>query len=667
MKKLLILLLFTPAFTTAAGPGAPDKTRRALLDDILHVKQEFADKQSPGAAPASQENFDVFNYKLDIVLDTDKLEISGSTGIFAVSLTDGLTSIDLDFHSVMNVIEVWNSSGNLTFSHNDNILTVTLDKAYNAGDTIRVAVEYDGKPQQAYWGAFMWEYHGSDLVVATLSEPWGARTWWPCKDRPDDKATAEIQITAPDWMTCVANGELESRTNNGDGTFTFRWVESYPLTTYLVSIACTNYAYWTDTYVTGDADTMRIDFFAYPEDYNKAQEDWNVTAGMIETFVGLFGEYPFIQERYGMAEFPWTYGAMEHQTCTSYGSGLITGDHYFDPIVAHELAHQWWGDLVTCETWADIWLNEGFATYSEALEVEVSQGEQAFADYIDLLESYSGYFSDTVYDPTELFSITVYKKGGLVLHMLRHIMGSEAFFNGLREYGWNSGFAYGTAKTDDFNGVMESIQGSDLDWFFEPWLNYPWYPHYRYSWSKSMNGGDWLLNLRIEQEQTQTLYTMPIDVKISFDGGDTLLTIVDSLEVQVFQIILPDEPTNVVLDPDNWILCDLKYVGVDNESGDAPRALTGTGIGSNRPNPFNPRTVIPYFIGGNVPAAATLSVYDMTGRLVRTLVDDVAAPGEHSAVWDGRDGAGHEAVSGVYICRLQCGNFSDSRRLVMLK
>ena len=668
LKKILVFLLAVSVVPAAAVRDVPVDERRALLDDILHVKQQFADKQSPGVALASQDDFDVFNYKLDLVLDTDNYKVSGTTGIFAISLAGGLSSIDLNFHSLMNVLHVRNNSGNLDYSHIGDILTITLDKSYDAGDTLRVAVDYDGKPQLASEGAFMWEYHGSDLVVATLSEPWGARTWWPCKDRPDDKATAEIQITAPDWMTCVSNGEFVSRTNNGDGTFTFLWVESYPITTYLISIACTNYEYWTDTYITGDADTMRVDFFAYPEDYDDALEDWNITSGMIETFAGLFGEYPFLRERYGMVEFPWTYGAMEHQTCTSYGSGLITGDHYFDPIVAHELAHQWWGNLVTCETWADIWLNEGFATYSEALEVEVSQGEQAFADYIDLLESYSGYFSDTVYDPYYLFGTTVYKKGGLVLHMLRHIMGSDTFFEGLRKYAWNSGFDYGTAVTDDFIGVMESTHGSGLDWFFEPWLNYPWYPHYRYWWSTSHGDGDWLLNLTIEQAQSQTLYTMPIDLKVTTGAGDSLFTIVDSLEVQAFQFSFEDEPTDLVIDPDNWILCDLTHVGVDNEEGGSiPGLKNETRIGRNRPNPFNPRTVIPFFTAGNSPVPATLSIYDMGGRLVRILVDEVVMPGEHTAAWDGRTEAGIATASGVYICRLRCGNVDDSRRLVLLK
>ena len=403
---------------------------------------------------------------------------------------------------------------------------------------------------------------------------------------------------------------------------------------------------------------MPVTHYVYPEDLADAQVDFTITVPAIDFFASVYGEYPFIEEKYGMAEFPWG-GAMEHQTLTSYGTVLIRGDHYYDYILVHELSHMWWGDWVTCRTWEDIWLNEGFATYSEALWFEDQGGFSDYKDYMAYLDWY-GYFNGPIYDPWETFGRTVYKKGAWVLHMLRHVLGErQDLLDVLALYG--SEHAYGTAITSEFQAAAETVYGASLDWFFQEWVYGMNRPRYEYAWVTSNAGDHWDLMVHVDQVQTDCgLYTMPIDIVVETPQGSTTFVVWNDALSQDFFLEVAGQPTAVYFDPDNWILKSVSPgTGIEGDAAVSRLALYPA------PNPFSESAGIAY----EVPAAghATLAVYDVAGRLVRTLVDSDIQAGRHSVAWDGTDGSGARAAAGVYFCRLASGSETASRKLILAK
>ena len=310
---------------------------------------------------APEHNFDILHYQFDWKIDFDSRCIEGKAIVTARSLINNLDKITLHLDDTMNVTKITQTLIPLNFIHDNDVLDINLIQLYHSDEEFKVEITYYGFPQSG----LNFSYHENQPIIWSLDEPVGARNWFPCYDLPSDKATAEMRITVPEDMVVASNGSLIDVIDNPNNTATYIWQENYPIATYLISIAATNYEIFSDYYSSG-SEFMEVTYFVYPEDLSQAQEDFSMTVSMIEFYSQIFGEYPFLAEKYGMAEIPGN-TAMEHQTCTSYPSIIITGTHKYDWIVAHELAHQWWGNSVTLAEWADIWLNEGFATYSDAL------------------------------------------------------------------------------------------------------------------------------------------------------------------------------------------------------------------------------------------------------------------------------------------------------------
>jgi aminopeptidase N len=312
---------------------------------------------------------------------------------------------------------------------------------------------------------------------------------------------------------------------------------------------------------------MEIIYFVYPEDLIIAQEDFTVTPSMIEFYSSIFIEYPFLKEKYGMAEIPGS-TAIEHQTCTSYPSKLITGTHRYDWIIAHELAHQWWGDLVTLLDWPDIWLNEGFATYSDALWHEYIYGfeglKSRMIDFKNIYFTYHQGAEHPIYNPPlgHLFCSIEYEKAAWVLHMLRFITGDSKFWNILRRYALL--YAYGNASTKDFQQVCEEIYGGSLDWFFNEWIYESGYPIYQFGWGVISSN-----KIRIVINQIQEnfpIFRMPIELKFVFPSKEIKKVIWVEKKYNIFEFSFKQKPLQVLFDPNNWILCkveEFKKVGRD--------------------------------------------------------------------------------------------------------
>jgi aminopeptidase N len=426
-------------------------------------------------------------------------------------------------------------------------------------------------------------------------------------------------------------------------------------------VAVTKYAHWTAPYVGLDgATTMDVHYWSYPSDSARAVIDWSRNIEMMQFYAGLFGEYPFLTEKYAIAEFSHS-GAMEHQTATSYSSGYVNGQHNNDYIVVHELAHSWVGDMITMTEWSHAWCKEGFATLCEALYFESLYGTAYYHTYMDSLHplSYGAYQLFNISPP---LSAAIYYKGAWVLHMLRHVIGDADFFQGIYDYTNDPDLRYGTAVTEDLRDAFQAASGMDLVRFFDQWIYHPGYPTYDLGWSAAPAGGGYDLTLRVAQVQDPPwpIFAMPIDVAVDTDLGQERFVIGDSLPYQEFSLHVAGSPSAVVLDPDGWLI----------KTVTTTTAVAAEGVGMETgvrcwPNPS--RAAVTLRFAPTAAGPARLSVYDVLGRPVRRLVDGTAGPAAVTLQWDGADEAGRPLPAGVYFHRLETAQGVFTGRLVLLR
>ena len=521
------------------------------------------------AIAAAQDDVDIQRYFLVLEFIPTTRRVTGSVTIIGKSLVDGTQHLVLDLMSNMTVTAVRIGLTPYVYSRTGNLIDVTLDRPYNVDETFQVQVLYNGIPDATGFGSISWQKTGASALgsaVSTLSEPEGAKTWWPCKDRPDDKATVEEWWTVPSTWIATGNGLLIGSGPNGTGKTQYKWKMHGPLATYLVSVAATVYQTFSQTYNSLVGGTMPIDHYVYPEHLAAAQVSFSNLPAMIAFYAQKFGEYPFVEDKYGMSEFSWG-GAMEHSTNTSYGYQLVNGGHTYDYIMAHELSHQWWGDTVCPQTWADVWLNEGFATYSEALWAENLGGASGYRNYMNSFWSSS--FSGSVYNPNDLFGSTVYNKGGWVQHMLRHVVGDANFFNAMRD--WYANHTDGNGNTALYQATQEARYGATLDFFFQEWVYGTGQPRYEYGWTTAnLGNGTYRTYVRIRQTQTPAnLFTMPVDLTLVTPGGNQVRTVLDNQLDQDFTLDTSVPVTNLLIDDQDWILKQSKtFVAQTDVDGD---------------------------------------------------------------------------------------------------
>jgi len=611
----------------------------------------------------SDETIDVTYYKLDVAVDYNSKNIGGTITINAKSLQDGLNSLYLDLQSALKVNYINHNGKNITFTHENNIINLTLYKTYNLGEEFKIEVNYSGTPGSSGFGSFEFSSHNGYPAIWTLSEPYGASDWWPCKDTPADKAdSADIWITVEKSLIPISNGTLEEIIDNGT-THTYKWHSKYPIAQYLISLAITNYELYTNTFIT-ENDTMLVTHYNYPEKLTSTRKsDLDKTVTMLELFTELYGPYPFLEEKYGHAEFGWG-GGMEHQTCSSMGS-------FGETIVAHELAHQWFGDKITCKDWHHIWLNEGFATYSESAYLESVYGFNSYQNSIaaEMSSAKTAIGSIWVQDISsvgQIFSSSrSYAKGAVVLHMLRGVVGTETFYNILRTYAADTTLAYDVAVTEDFQKIAESVSGMDLEYFFSEWIYGENYPKYTIGWTFTDNGdGTYLAKVRILQATNSSpkYFTMPIELNFKTLSGDTTLTVFNNAQEEYFYITLNEAPLSFNFDPNNKIL---KHIYAITDVIDFEEIPSEFSLEQNYPNPFNPSTTIKYSIPRDVRGEkqeVRLMVYDILGREVATLVNKQQQAGNYEVNFDANN-----LGSGIYFYKLQSGSFIKSMKMLLIK
>ncbi|MEO8513994.1 MAG: M1 family metallopeptidase [Ignavibacteria bacterium] len=528
--------------------------------------------------------YDALDYDLTLSFDIPNKSINGlnymkvraesdTLRTIYVNLYDNLKVNSVGFQNMMRTginyenakdIKEWNEA---PFTQTTDYLIITLKEndVPAKGDIIALKIDYSGKPVKKGFDSFSFKELYGNMYIYTLSEPTWGPVWWPSKDFPDDKATINMHLNVPTGMKGVSNGLLQDSVNNGNGTSTFNWKSNYPIATYLTCIVVGNLTYWEDSYTSIDGSKqMPVVYYAFPKDSAKARIDWKPTPEMIKFYSQTFGEYPFIDEKYGLVQFGWTSGAMEHQTITSYGYLLVTGDNRYDFVNAHELSHHWFGDAVTLKNWKNIWLNEGFASYCEALWMEHKGGTTAYFDHMKGFDY--GYFGGTVYDPKGFIDnpaiyATIYQKGAWVLHMLRGIMGDEKFFAAMRAY--FEKYKYSNAETSDLKAIMEEYYGSPLDYFFDQWVfKGTGRPKYQYSWKfedfqGQKGSGAYTVRLNLKQVQDDDnidIYKMPVKITVVTAAGDKEFTVFNDQKDQAILLTVDSTPKEVLIDREGWIL-----------------------------------------------------------------------------------------------------------------
>ena len=491
-------------------------------------------------------NYDITYHKLEFTVDPAVASISGKVTTNFTAVTN-MTSITFDMFDALTATSATVNGTTTTFTQGGtNELTIALPTMLMAGGTATVVVEYNGTPPTGSgFGSFTTDVHGvnNTPVLWTLSEPFGARDWWPCKQDLNDKVDSiDVYITAPSQYVAVSNGiEPQDATYQviaGTNKIT-HFKHNYPIPAYLIAIAVTDYQIYNQQ---GGLGTAASPFFPivnymYPETASAQIASLAPTPSIINFYESKFGAYGFRNEKYGHCQFAWG-GGMEHTT-VSFMTANANGA-YSRSLIAHEMGHQWFGDKITCGSWKDIWLNEGITEYLSGLVVEFLDGNTAFRTWKNgKITSVTGivapstsnlYLTDTQATNTNrIFSSTVtYNKGSMVTHMLRNKLGDTVFYNAMNTYINNPQFAYKYAFTTDFKAQMETVTGLNLTEFFNDWVYGQGYPSYTISVQNLTGNQAKIIVNQTQSSPTVSFFEMPLEIKVTGAGGVTQTLRVDN-------------------------------------------------------------------------------------------------------------------------------------------
>lgn len=566
IKNYFTLLFFIFSFSFAQDD----------FEKMVQSEKKAAASKITFVSNSNTANYNITYHKLEYTVDPAVLFISGKVTTTFTALAT-LSTVVFDLANELTVTAVTQAGASVPFSRSSsNELIITLAASLPTAASATVVITYSGVPPSNGFNAFTINTRpNGSKTLFTLSEPFGARDWWPCKQDLNDKIDAiDVYITAPSQYVSVSNGIEQSAIVTGANKTTW-FKHNYPIPAYLICMAVTNYAIYNQT--AGVApNTFPIVNYIYPESNTVAvQNQLAQTPLIMDFYENLFEPYPFRNEKYGHAQFGWG-GGMEHTTVSfmyNFSRGLI----------AHELAHQWFGDKITCGSWKDIWLNEGFATYLTALVVENFDGLASYVSYksgmINSATSTTGsiYLSDSeATDVNRIFSSQIsYNKGAMVLNMLRFKMGDLLFFQALKSYLSNSNLAYKYAVTTDLKMHLETAYGSNLNEFFNDWVYRQGYPSYTIS---AQNWGVGQAKIVVSQTQSDPVsvsyFEMPLPVRLKGANGEVLNTVLENTtNGQAFLIPVNFTVTSVEFDPEKNLISKNNVVSLGTQTFVADQVL----------------------------------------------------------------------------------------------
>ena len=546
MKKIFYILLFIFSIGNAQNIDP-------LHQKIVAGERNAAQARMQRSSMANTGNYDVIFNRIDLTLASlTSTALSGEVTTY-YKPNSNLTAMEFDFTHTVPVQSVTQRGTNLTFNQANNVLTVNFPTQQASGVLDSIKITYSGNVPTTGLDSYNVQTHGPNNtpIIFTLSEPYGAKDWWPCKQDLIDKIDSiEVRLHYPatvngENMVGVSNGLLISESTVND-VKTSTWKSNYPIAAYLVAFTITNYE--TFSYNAGITQPFTITNYAYAENLTNAQStNGGEVVSVMNFYEQKFVPYPFRNERYAQVQFGWG-GGMEHQTAS-----FITS--FNRSLVAHELAHQWFGDAVTCGSWHDIWINEGFATYSEALVQEHMDGQTAFDNWKrgathTIISQPNGavYVTDTT-DVWRIFNWRLsYTKGAMVLNMLRLKLGDTDFFQGIQNYVNTKNGGYATIP--DFKGFMATQSGQNLDEFFADWIYGEGYPTYDITINETSTANQYEITVnQTTSDASVPFYEMPLPFTFT-DGTNTFNTILNHTSSgQSFIVDVGFTPTNVDFDP----------------------------------------------------------------------------------------------------------------------
>jgi aminopeptidase N len=567
MNKITLLLsLFLMANSYAQHITQSDN--QEVRDRLAEAEMKAAYRTSNFVANLNTGNYNVGHTTLQLSVDPAVQYISGVITT-AFTAKENMSSITFDLSDNLTVSSVTQGTTSLSFLQDSNDqLIISLPQTLTTGAESSVTITYEGAPMSTGFDSFVSTTHNGSPILWTLSEPYGAKDWWPCKQDLIDKIDGvDVYITAPSQYVAVSNGVEEEAITNDDGTKTTHFAHSYAIPAYLVAIAVTNYTVFTQTAGTAP-NTFPIVNYLYPENYELTHNQVMVTPAIMDFYELTFETYPFSAEKYGHAQCGFG-GGMEHTTVSFMGG-------FNRELIAHELAHQWFGDKITCGSWKDIWLNEGFATYLTGLVVENQDGDAGFTNWkmanVNNITSQPGgavYLTntDTITQDRIFSSRLSYNKGAMVLHMLRIKMGDANFFQGVKNYLADEDLAYGYAKTPDFKAHMEEAGNTDLTEFFNDWVYNQGYPSYNAIVGRGEAGRAVVTLQQTQSHESVSFFESPVPLRFYSSSGQTFDIIVDNtVNNQQIDVVLPfNDFSRVEIDPDYDIIAAYNAVTLSNE------------------------------------------------------------------------------------------------------
>ena len=511
-------------------------------------------------------SYRVLHYRIELSVEEARKAVSGNVTSTVLPFLPGLTSLEFDAEELSITRVTLGGTRDLNFEIRPKKLVITLDRAYSNSDTLTICVEYFCTPRKGlYFVQPDSSYPDIPWQIWTQGEDMDNHYWFPCYDFPNQKSTSEVVVTVPGKYTVVSNGRLLTvREDLTRGTKTFHWKESKPHASYLIMFAAGEYA------VLGDsAGSIPLEYYVYPSETDDGRTCFKHTPAMIRFFGDHIG-FPYPWEKYAQVVIrEFMFGGMENTSATTLADDAAVCDararvdNSTSSLIAHELAHQWWGDVVTCKDWRHLWLNEGFASYFDPLFHEYLAGRDEF-DFLMHRAQQIGITSDNKHGRKPIVSVgsygeNVYSRGASVLHMLRFILGDQLFWRSLNHY--ITKHQYTSVETNDFKNAIEEATGQNLYWFFDQWVYKAGYPIF--SVSSQYDDASKAVLLRVRQTQTidslTSVFRTPVDVEITTRNGTRIERVTIMSMDTVFALPSQEKPQMVIFDRGNWILKEIDF------------------------------------------------------------------------------------------------------------
>ena len=642
-------ILFFLLICVTAGVSAQQKHTSNELQQIADNEKAAYSKLMQPHESLIVNNYDLKYHRFFLFADPSKSSISGSVTSYFVSTQTGMESIQFELYKTISADSAFYHGVKKSPAHNGNVVTVPFDKSVAQGSLDSVTIFYHGDPTASGFGSFGREIHAGAWALWTLSEPYGASDWWPSKNDLTDKIDSiDMFVVTPKGNHVASNGMLISETPYGPNAVLAHWKHRYPIASYLIAIASTNYARFSDYYVTADS-SLEVLNYVYPEDSSLLVNNAKDAIPAMQFFEEIFAPYPFRAEKYGQAQFGWS-GGMEHQTMTFLGKGAFSRE-----TITHELAHQWFGDMITCGSWHDIWLNEGFATYLTGLRYERTDKEywdlwkRSNISYVCGSGGGSVYCDDTTSVNRIFDSRLSYRKGALILHQLRWIIGDSAFFKGMNTYLEDPKLKHGFARSSDFQKHLEAASGKNLDGYFADWLYGQGYPTYTIHVGQS---ADHSATVTINQGQSHpsvSFFEMPVPIMFAGEGKDTIIVFNNTSSGQVFSFNPGFGISTVTFDPEHWLISSNNSVTLGIEDLPAGKFLTLS------PNPATDQLAINHNLG----PFKFVEITAVDGKSTKTFPEETSETSMTIHVNSLKDG--------VYILRLGFQQGIVTRKFVVKK